>query len=260
MADDVFDGRADLHRAPANLPRLSVPKASDVLADELRRQIFSGELAETLPLPVERELAASTGLSRGSVREALRLLELEGLISTRPGRSGGSFVRRPDASTFERSLGVLVGGKGVKFQTLVEAREALEPAVGALAAENRTDVDLEAIEAASARLTTSLEDMSDYRQLNLDWHLAVVDATHNEIMKAFVGSLWRAILYADKSTHIHSDETLRLTVVAHKRILAAIRKGDPRAASRAMARHAQTYRAEVQRFDLADEVVLTPTG
>jgi DNA-binding transcriptional ArsR family regulator len=70
---------------------LSVPKASDVLADSLRQRILSGELPTGSALPVERELAATTRLSRTAVREALRILEIEGLIEIRPGRSGGSF-------------------------------------------------------------------------------------------------------------------------------------------------------------------------
>lgn len=94
---------------------ISVPKASDVLANHLREQILRGELSEGSALPVERELASSVGLSRGTVRDALRVLEIEGLVTTRPGRAGGSFVRRPDATTLQRSLNVLVTGRGIRF-------------------------------------------------------------------------------------------------------------------------------------------------
>src|ERR1041384_7768555 len=67
-----------------------VPKASDVLAARLREMILSSGLAEGTPLPTERELVAQSGLSRASVREALRVLETEGLIVTKAGRNGGA--------------------------------------------------------------------------------------------------------------------------------------------------------------------------
>ena len=110
-----------------NLARseLRVPKASDVLADALRRQILSGELPEGYALPVERMLAAESGLSRTAVREALRILEIEGLVYTKAGRAGGSFIRRPDAQSVERTLTVFMAARHVKFRALLELREAL---------------------------------------------------------------------------------------------------------------------------------------
>lgn len=239
------------------MPRLSVPKASDVLADELRRQIFAGELTEGSVLPVERILASSSGLSRGSVRDALRVLEVEGLVHTRPGRAGGTFVRRPDAATFERSLNVLVGGQGVRFAALVEAREAIEPAAAALAAQHRTDEDLDRLDEASRRMTAALDELHLFQSLNIEWHLAVVEATHNEIMRAYVGSLWRAIGRATYVVDFHSAETLQETLAAHKAILSAIRRGDPKRASNAMTKHAHAYREEVYRHKLADELLPT---
>src|SRR3954451_18891083 len=105
MADPSPGHGAD-QPTPPLLSRVSVPKASDILADHLRQQIRDGTLAEGTALPVERELAAGVGLSRQTVRDALRVLEIEGLVVTRPGRNGGSFVRRPDAGTLERNLHV----------------------------------------------------------------------------------------------------------------------------------------------------------
>ncbi len=69
------------------LAPIEVQKTSDVLASELRRQILSGVLPPGASLPVERDLIAQSGLSRSSVREALRILEAESLVSTRPGRT-----------------------------------------------------------------------------------------------------------------------------------------------------------------------------
>ena len=75
---------------PVRLSPILVPKTSDVLASELRRQILSGLLPPGASLPAERDLVTQTGLSRGSVRDDLRILESESLVITRPGRYGGS--------------------------------------------------------------------------------------------------------------------------------------------------------------------------
>ena len=86
-------------RVSLDLAAVVVPKASDVLAARLREMILSSGLAEGTPLPTERELVTQSGLSRASVREALRVLETEGLVVTRAGRDGGSQVRRRAATS-----------------------------------------------------------------------------------------------------------------------------------------------------------------
>lgn len=258
MTDTSSGSSATPADPTSTLSKLSVPKASDVLADRLRHQIFTGELIEGSALPNERLLATTTGLSRGSVRDALRALEVEGLVHTRPGRAGGTFVRRPDASTFERNLNILVGGQGVLFSALVEAREAIEPASAALAAEHRTDEDLERISAATERMSDAIEQVQLFQRLNVDWHLAVVGATHNEIMRAYVGSLWRAIGRATFVVDFHGPETLQDTMKAHRAIEAAIRKGDPKRSFSAMIKHAHAYREEVYRHNLSNELLPAP--
>ena len=235
-------------------PRLSVPKASDVLADELRQRIFSGELKEGEVLPVERVLSTETGLSRGSVREALRALELEGLVHTRPGRAGGSFVRRPDTSTFERSLNILVGGQGVHLSALLEAREAIEPAAAALAAKHRTAADIDNLAAAGRRMADAVSDVHLFKEHNVTWHLAVVEATHNEIMQAYVGSLWKTISGGIDVERRYTPRTLQATLTAHDRIFRAIEAGDEARALNAMAKHATAYRDEVARHHRLDHL------
>lgn len=233
---------------------VAVPKASDVLANHLRAQILSGALTEGTALPVERELAASVGLSRGTVRDALRVLEIEGLITTRPGRAGGSFVRRPDATTLQRSLSALVSGRGVRYQSLLEARDALEPAAAGLAAANRTDEDLSRLDEASARLKEALEDIPTFLQRNAEWHMAVVAASGNEIMQIILDSLSQAIVAATDISEFNSPKTMADTLVAHDRIQSAIRKGDPAKAEAAMGKHVHGYRVLVESFAHPDEL------
>src|SRR4029450_10945288 len=96
-------------------------------------------------LPAERDLVIQTGLSHGSVREALRILHTEGLITTRPGRLGGSVARRPGDDALARNIGLFVQGRGISLMSLLQVREAIEPSIASLAAVNRTQEDLAAL-------------------------------------------------------------------------------------------------------------------
>jgi GntR family transcriptional regulator, transcriptional repressor for pyruvate dehydrogenase complex len=240
---------------PLPLGRVTVPKASDVLADHLRQQIRDGTLAEGAALPVERELAAAVGLGRQTVRDALRVLEIEGLVVTRAGRAGGSFVRRPDAGTLERNLHALVSGRGVRLRSLLEAREALEPAAARLAALHRTSADLAMLDEAAARLA-SAGDVPTFLQCNADWHVAIATASHNEIIAAVVSSLSRVILRSTDIDELNSEVTMAVTLKAHDRILAAIRSGDGDRAAAAMAKHVHTYRELVETYDVPEDIPL----
>ena len=116
-----------------------VPRASDILAAKLRDIILSGRIPAGGALPTERELVAQSGLSRASVREALRVLEVEGLISTRVGRSGGSTVTLPGRASVARSLELFVRSQGIRLEALLVCRFVVESLLASLAASKRLD-------------------------------------------------------------------------------------------------------------------------
>src|SRR5215218_9284263 len=100
-------------RSSNQLSPMEVPKASDVLANGLRERILSGELSEGTPLPPERELVTQTRMSRTTVREALRILEVQGLIRIKAGRAGGAFVQRPGEESVAKTLDLLIRGRQI---------------------------------------------------------------------------------------------------------------------------------------------------
>ena len=225
---------------PLDVAAVVVPKASDVLAAKLRELILSNGLAEGTPLPTERELVAQSGLSRTSVREALRVLETEGLVQTKAGRNGGSQVRRPGHESVSRSLELFVRSHGVRFEALLEAREAIEPAAARLAALHRSDADL----AEMTRIHRQFEAVSDaaaHVQLNLEWHRAVMKASRNELMIAFFNAIADAVVDVSESHSLFSPEVHREVVRVHARVLAAIEARDPDAALRRMQGHLGAY-------------------
>ncbi len=120
--------------------------AYQILADELREQIASGRLRPGERLPTEPQMCARSGLSRSTVREALRLLASQQLIVTTRGVTGGSFVAEPTAARLGESLSAAVRllrtGKAVSGAQFLEVRELLEVPGAQLAASRRTEADL----------------------------------------------------------------------------------------------------------------------
>jgi DNA-binding FadR family transcriptional regulator len=227
-------------RSAIQLTPLEVPKASDVLAHELRERILSGEFEVGTPLPPERELVTQTRMSRTTVREALRILEVQGLIRIRAGRAGGAFVQRPGGESVARSVGLLIRGHQLRLASIHETREAIEPSCARLAALHRTDEDLAVLEAANVAIATA-GSLEEFLQANVEWHVAVAAASHNEILTGMMLALSRAI-YTLTNNEGFVDEKIRsITERAHRSVTKAIRDGDAPAAERRMGRHVHAY-------------------
>lgn len=220
-----------------SLGRIDVPKASDLLAERIREQILSGVFVEGQLLPTERELSQQTGLGRSSIREALRILENQSLIATRVGRNGGSLVRRPDRSSVESSLALFIRGQQLRLASLLETREAIEPDAARLAAIHRNDHDLELLNLQGAQLDTAINDSEAFLAANVQWHLAVVGASHNELLITFMNAIARAVHAGTELDKFDSPQVRQATLQIHQRIFAAIRDKDPDAAERRMRRH-----------------------
>lgn len=224
-----------------DIPAVTVPKASDVLADRLREMILDEGLPEGTPLPTERELVAQSGLSRGSVREALRVLETEGLIVTKAGRNGGSAIRRPSRESISRSFELFLRSHGVRFDALIEARELVEPAAARLAALHRTDEDIAELKQIHRELESISDNAAKFAKVNLKWHLAVVKASKNELLITFIGAISRPIYAATEYQSLNTEELRREVLRVHGRVLDAIIEGDGDAAYRRMQRHINAY-------------------
>ena len=216
---------------------LTVPKASDILAAQVRERIFSGELAEGTALPAERQLVEQTGLSRATVREALRVLEVENLLRIRPGRGGGAFVHRPDHKSLANTVQLVIRGQQIRLESLHQTREAIEPTCAALAARHRTDEGLAELDAANADLVQAGADIPRFLRANIRWHNAVAKAGENELLIGFMSALSQSIYAATDLERFMDAQIRELTVRAHARITEAIQQQDEAAAARRMTRH-----------------------
>lgn len=245
----MADSDGAVVRTEVQLAPMQVPKASDVLADDLRERILRGDFPEGTALPHERELVAQTGMSRTTVREALRILEVQGLVMMRTGRSGGAFAQRPGKESVANSVSLLIRGRQIRIPALLETREAIEPHCAQLAATYRTRADLDALERANDAIAVDTGSLADFLQANVDWHVGVAVASHNELLTGFMMALSRAI-YASTNTQGFIDaEVRRTTIHAHRTITDAIRNQDPEAAVRRMQRHVHTYAEAVMKVE-----------
>ncbi len=229
----------------AHVSVIKIEKGFETLAAELREQLLSGQIGAGETLPNERDLVERSGLSRGSVREALRVLETQGLVSTRVGRNGGRIAVQSSTDTVKTSLDHFIRGQQVPFAVLMETVEALEPSLARLAALHRNDEDIAALQLASKKLqaTTSA---SRFLAANATWHTAMAEASHNPILTAIYHTLGAGLLDPHVAGFASAD--IREAVMqAVAKVQAAIVSGDGEAARRRMERHVMAYRALAER-------------
>lgn len=243
-------------RSAITLGPVEVPKAPDVLARELRERILNGELEEGAALPAERELVRQTQMSRATVREALRILEVQNLVRVKAGRAGGAFVQRPSTASMANSVSMLIRGRQIKLADLMETREAIEPFCAELAAVKRTDDELAELDRSNQLIADPEADLAQFLRANLDWHVGVAIASHNELLIGFMTALSQAI-YAGTANEAFVDDKVRaVTARAHKSITKAIRDGDAEAAGRRMRRHVHSYAAAALEVDQRDSITV----
>ncbi|MER8072949.1 FCD domain-containing protein [Streptomyces sp. NPDC094034] len=222
---------------PIVVNRVSAPKPYSLLADQLREAILGGEISEGDTLPSERDLVEQTGLTRGSVREALKLLSAEGLVQTRPGRFGGNIVTLPRKENIANSLSQFVRGKGLPLRTLHETRDVLEPALARLAAAHRTDSDLENMHRRHEELVGAVESFPSFSRANIKWHNAVAQASSNELLTAALEAISYGISVSTTVEEYNTPETRQQVIRIHSQIMAAIEAQDGELAERRMRQH-----------------------
>jgi len=211
------------------------------IADQLAQLIARGEFPAGTRLPAERELAASFGVSRASVREAIISLEMSGLVEVRVGT--GIFVAQTDAASRPR------GDAGPGPFELLAARKLLEGEIAALAAKNARAQDIEALQGSVARLEDYLDDFAAREAEDRDFHLLLAKATGNGSLELVVEGLWnqRAELWGRLQRHFHTNDLAVRTIRDHAAIAAAVAAKDPEAARAAMHRHLSRVMREFQR-------------
>jgi GntR family transcriptional repressor for pyruvate dehydrogenase complex len=233
------------------------PKAAVLLAEAVRIRILSQDLPPGRRLPSEADLIEQSGFSRATVREALRLLESEGLIEIKRGPGGGVTVREPDHLQAIRALALSLSRMSAPLRDLFEIRLLLEPQAAALAARKATpDQRRELVELANC--PPAAEGSAGFGatiQAHTDFHVTVGDATGNDLFRVMVSVV-------DEIVRLHSrgenfgQRDLRETQLAHRRIANAIAAGDEDLAADAMRRHLRQFERRMGEQGRLDEPIV----
>jgi DNA-binding FadR family transcriptional regulator len=212
--------------------RITTGRASETIADQIRAAILEGRLEAGDRLAPERELAEQFGVSRVTVRDALRTLEAAGLVEVRVGASGGAFVRKPPSSVLGQGIVNMLVLGAVTPDQIAEARLIIELGTVTLAVERATDEDIDALRGLVERLREHYD-----RDVAREFHQRLAEAAHNEAVRLLSDSFGDALSMHAVRVREPSDWSHRQTVREHGDIVRAIEKRDVDKARAVIARH-----------------------
>lgn len=237
-----------MNKVLPGIQNIQLPKSSSLLSDRLRDMIMRGELTIGDMLPSERNLVTETGLSRGSVREALRTLEAEGLLETVRGRSGGTRVAAPQRGALTRSVELFVRANSVSPTALLDCRAAVEPMLARLAAKHRTDEEMAELETLHRQFQDAVEDLPKYRAINYRWHQRIAYSSGNEPLIALIDAILTTALEASAYERVTTPENRQIAIAGHDRVMTAMRVRDGEGAAEAMEEHLMSYSKAAQKI------------
>lgn len=233
------DRASEISAALGTLP--SGTPVSEV-ARRLMDLFTSGSIDPGTRLPPERQLAATLGVGRSAVREALAALEILGIVDVRPG--SGTYLRGTASDLLPQTLrwGLLIGRQSTA--ELLELRSGLEIYVARLAAARAVASDRAALEKALDRMQAGVDDLRGFARADLDFHHALAASAGNATLIDLL-EVVRSLLqvYADRA--VHDESAARVAVVEHRAVFDAIVAGDEDAAASAMAVHMATASARL---------------
>lgn len=225
-------------------------KASHQVLAQLKEGISNGTFPVGEKLPSENLLAEAFGVSRVPVREALGILEVSGIISSRQG--GGHRVEQHSLLSKYQPL-VLEIADPDEVEALLEMREVIEQQAASMAAERHTEQELRAIELA----------LNDFKRCTLDeglighredylFHRAIMQASHNPFFVQILDNmheLYLGVLVYSLSKNLDRQDERQRVIDEHQRVFMAIKARDPAAATAAMQNHLSNVRGKLRRLD-----------
>ncbi len=217
------------------------------IVEQIQRRIMDGDLKPGDQLPSERELGKQFGVSRTSIREAIRVLTLMGLVEVNHGR--GTFITEQTPNAIRYTIDTMINiarkeGSG----NLIELREILEPEIAALAAVRSGEEHLQAIREAVETMEAAMKDplrYDEYIEADLDFHLCLAEGAGNPLFLVLIDLLvvqlrQQRIRAASKDGGLFRGQT------HHRRILEAVENRNAEAARMVMYDHIQQIREDIK--------------
>lgn len=202
---------------------------SKQIAEQLRAAIVDGQLKIGQRLPTEDELAQRYGVSRPSVREALKRLAAQNLVRARRGPTGGNFVVQPSYTELAESLSgaatLLVGMGALGIEEIIEARRALQGSCLELAADNANKSHIQNIEAALTRQQDPAISDEAFCQADVAFHRALVDATDNGMLRFVMYTVIEALIPVTNMVVTVARERSDI-IFLHQKMLEHLKQGN----------------------------------
>jgi GntR family transcriptional repressor for pyruvate dehydrogenase complex len=232
------------------------PKAAMLVAQRIVRDVVHGGLRPGDLLPPERTMLEKYETGRGTLREALRLLEFQGVIALKPGPRGGPVLLDPDASHLASTVVLLMQLKEAPFRTIVEVRSALEPMISSLAAARISEESLTELGGTIDQMRETLGNQHYFLDANKRFHDIIAWSSGNALFGYIVDSL----LGIMDGTIIGIDypSPRRAAILkAHESIFEAISARDAEESEARMRKHIEEYvRYAKRKFpEVLDEVI-----
>lgn len=223
----------------------------DSIVEEIKELIIKGDLKDGDMLESQDELAKSMKISRPSLREALRRLQLMGLIEFRHGC--GTFVKTVKPKDFMTPISSFLPFDKKSAFELLEARLFLEGSVAALSAQKATDEDIQALDDVLKRMDIAAADLDvkEFARLDVEFHLLIAEGSRNQIMFQVVnilrGLLQNLVARVFETNQDHLEETFLQTMEYHRQIFESIKLHSASKARNAMEKHIKDVQKKLKK-------------
>ncbi len=232
-AASLDPGKGDL------LTRVSIGRISEVIVEQVRQLIRQGQLSANDRLPSERELCERFGVSRVTVREALRVLEANGLVEIRVGARGGAFVTAPSSRLVGEGISDLITLSTLTAVEVTESRMVFELGIVPLVCERATEEDIAALYEICDRSKAALAGDDYPLELSAEWHTRYAQSAHNRAVTMLVESLHGPLIMSLERARRAAPLHGRKGVKEHRALVDAIAARDIDKATALMRVHLQ---------------------
>lgn len=231
-------------------------KAAMLVAQRIMRDVITEQLGAGDLLVPERTMLEKYHTGRGTLREALRLLEFQGVIALKPGPRGGPVLRDPDSTHLASTMVLLMQFQKAPFRTIIDARAAMEPVISRLAAERISDDSLADLGETIDRMRDHLDQQDVFLETNKRFHDIIAWSSGNPLF----GHLVESLLCIMNTTVFGMDypRPRRVAILkAHDEIYRALAAHDPAGVEERMREHLHAYVRHAERKfpELLNEII-----